>query len=280
MAASTEQRRERILAEVYRHGHVAVKDLAEGVGVSEPTVRRDLRALAREGRIETYYGGASVPRHSDYSFHAKQMRSTEAKALVGRLAAGLIRDGEQVFLDSGTTCYELARQLKPRRGLKIIVNSARLATELDGANLEVILLGGQYRPDRQDTVGPLATATLDQLRGYLCFVGADGVSRDFGLTANDIESADLYRRAIANARETILLVDHTKFASPSLFKIVNFDAVSRVVTDRVPDRDWMDFFDAHSIDVITPGLADAGGPEPNEPAEPASAQPARPGPST
>ena len=125
--------------------------------------------------------------------------------------------------------------LKRKRGLSIIVNSARLALELDAPGMSVILLGGQYRPDRMDTVGPLAIATLDQLRGYLCFIGADGLDMDFGPAAADIESADLNRLAVRNARETVLLVDHTKFAAPSLFKIVDWEPISRVVTDQPPD---------------------------------------------
>ena len=116
----------------------------------------------------------------------------------------------------------------------------------------MILLGGQYRPDRMDTVGPLATATLDQLRGYLCFIGADGLDRDFGPAAADIESADLNRRAVRNARQTVLLVDHTKFAAASLFKIVDWELVSRIVTDRAPTPEWMDFLSARGIQVDYP----------------------------
>jgi DeoR/GlpR family transcriptional regulator of sugar metabolism len=103
-----------------------------------------------------------------------------------------------------------------------------------------------------DTIGPLAMATLDQLRGYLAFIGADGLSREFGLTAGDIDSAHLYRLAIGNARQTTLLADHTKFESPSLFKIVGFEAISRVVTDVQPSVEWMEFFQAKGIQVVYP----------------------------
>lgn len=251
--SSSQHRRQRILTEVFEKRHVNARDLAIDMGVSEATVRRDLKALADEGQLELVYGGAKL-RSADFSFRSKGTRNIESKQIVARLAAEMIADNDQIFVDSGTTCFELSPFLKRKRGLSVIVNSARLALELDTPGLSVILLGGQYRPDRMDCVGPLAINTLDQLRGYVCFIGADGLSMDFGLAAADIESAHLYRRAVNNARETVLLVDHTKFLAPSLFKIVDWESISRVVTDREPSPQWNDFLAARGIAVLFPGL--------------------------
>jgi len=258
---STEQRRDDILAQLYETGHVAVKDLAGRMGISPATVRRDLKALSLAGQVELVYGGARLRRRADYSFRSKARRNVEAKRIVGRLAADLISDNEQMFVDSGSTCFETAAGLKQKHGLCVIVNSARLAVELDAPGLDVILLGGQYRPDRMDTSGPLAMSALAQLRGYVAFIGADGLSMEFGLTASDIESAHIYRLAITNAQESVLLVDHTKFLAPSLFKIVDWDAISRVVTDRLADAEWMEFFEARGIEVVYP---EASGPAETE----------------
>lgn len=252
MNSSSQQRRERILTEVFEKRHVSAKDLAAHMDVSEATVRRDLKTLADDGQIELVYGGATLRRPSDYSFRSKGLRNVAAKRQIGSLAAQLVGDDEQIFLDSGTTCFEMAPFLKRRRGLSIIVNSARLALELEAPGLSVILLGGQYRPDRMDTIGPLATATLDQLRGYVCFISADGLSMDFGPAAADIESASLYRMAVRHAHRTVLLVDHSKFLSPSLFKIIDWDAIQTLVTDQLPPPDWSDFLAARGVNVIHP----------------------------
>ncbi len=252
MRTSTRHRQARILEELYHDGHVSIKALAKLLEVSEATVRRDLRALTHNGNVELIYGGAALLRNSDYSFRSKAMRNIEAKRIIGRLAAALVADGDQVFLDSGTTCFEIVPHLKRKRGLSVVANSERLALELDTPGVKVILLGGQYRPERMDTIGPLAMSTLEQLRGYLAFVGADGLSTDFGLTASDIESAHLYRLAVRNARETVLVVDHSKFEKPSLFRIVGFDVISRIVTDRYPGDDWFDFLSARGIDLVLP----------------------------
>jgi DeoR family fructose operon transcriptional repressor len=250
MSLTASERRERILADLLERRHLAARDFATEVGVSEATIRRDLKLLADEGQVELVYGGATLRRSSDFSFQSKMTRNMPAKQTIGRLAADLIRDEDHVFLDSGTTCSALAPHLRRKRGLLIIVNSARLALEMDAPGISLILLGGQYRVDRMDTVGPLALSALDQLHGYICVVGADGLSMDFGLAATDIESASLYRRAVKNARETILLVDHSKFLAPSLYKIVDWDSVTRVVTEQPPPPAWEEFFNSRGIQVI------------------------------
>lgn len=222
------------------------------MSVSEATVRRDLKLLAEAGQLEVVYGGATLRRPTDPGLRASSPQNIKAKQVIGSLAANLVGDSEQIFLDSGTTCFEMAPFLKRRRQLSIIVNSTRLALELEAPGLSVILLGGQYRSDRMDTVGPLATSTLDQLRGYVCFIGSDGLGMEFGLAAADIENASLYRLAVRHARRTVLLVDHTKFINPSLYKIVDWDSIHALVTDECPSSEWLDFLQSHDIEIIYP----------------------------
>lgn len=252
MGSSAQNRRQHILDEIFGHRSATVVDLATAMGASEATIRRDLKTLSEEGEIDLVYGGAVIRRSSDFSFRSKHQRSPGAKESIGRLAASLVQDGEQIFLDSGTTCFMMAPFLKRKRGLSIITNSARLAIELDAPNTNVILIGGQYRPDRMDCVGPIAAATFDQLRGYICFLGADGLSADFGPSASDVESAHFNRQAVHNSRHAILVADQTKFLSPSLFKIVEWTAISSIVTDTRPDEAWMTFFQTHRITVVFP----------------------------
>jgi DeoR/GlpR family transcriptional regulator of sugar metabolism len=257
MNSTASQRRERILADLSEHGHLAIRDYAVTTGFSEATIRRDLKLLADEGRVEQVYGGATLPRSSDFSFQSKATRNVAAKQIIGRLAADLIHDGDRIFLDSGTTCFALVPHLRRKRGLLIIVNSARLALEFNAPGISLLLLGGQYRVDRMDAVGSLALSSLDQLHGYICVIGADGLSMDFGLAAEDIESASLYRRAVQNARETILLADHSKFFAQSLYKIVDWNAVTRVVTDQSPPPEWNEFFSSRNISVTCATPAEA-----------------------
>lgn len=242
-----------ILEQAANQGHVAVRDLARRMAVSEATVRRDLRALAEQRRLELVYGGATLTRPEDQSFQARAERNREAKRTIGDLAAGLVGDHEMVFIDSGTTCFEMRHGLRSRRGLTGIVNSTRLAVELGKLpESHVLLLAGQFRPERQDTIGPLAANAIDQLRGYVAFIGADGLCPDFGISANEIQTAYLWQHVIRNARETVLLADQTKFEAPSLYRICGFDSVSKVVTDRLPSPEWAETFAREGIEIIVP----------------------------
>jgi len=223
------------------------------MGVSDATVRRDLKALAEEQGLRLVHGGAALPRERDFSFQARQLRATEEKRTIGRLAAELIHDGDRVFFDSGTTCSEVAPYVKKRHDITVLANSARLALELDAAGVQLFLIGGEYRPDRMDTIGPMAVSTLNQVRGYVAFIGADGMSVDFGPSASDLASAHLHRQVVQNASATVLLVDHSKFGNPSLFQIVDWSSIGTVVTDREPSREWTEFFRDRQIRVIFPG---------------------------
>jgi DeoR/GlpR family transcriptional regulator of sugar metabolism len=250
MSHLASDRRSRVLDELIERKQITVAEVAARLGVSEATVRRDLKSLAEDGNAELTHGGARLPRDGDFSFHAKVQRQGEAKAVIGRLAASLVRDDDLVFLDSGTTCAALAGNLGSRRGLRVVLNSPRLAVELKGP--QIILLGGQLRPDRMDTVGPLAHTTLSELRGYVAFIGADGLDMEVGPSASDIDSAHLHRLAVANARETVLLVDHSKFAAASLFRIVDWSRITCLVTDQPPAPAWAEFLAGRGIRVLFP----------------------------
>lgn len=253
MSVAPRTRRDAILEAIRVRGHAAVKDLAAALEVSEATVRRDLRALADSRLIDLVYGGATIRRFVEESVASRSNQNAAAKRVIGRLAAGLVADGDMIYVDSGSTCFEMCTELKRRSNLTVIVNSTRLALEL-GSNPEITLIqiGGHYRPERMDFVGPLAANAIDQLRGYTAFLGADGLSLEFGISATDIHTAYLYQHVIKNARDAVLLVDHTKFQAPSLFRIADLEAVSRIVTDLPPDPAWREALAARGIDLVCP----------------------------
>lgn len=252
MRQTTMDRLAVVLGELRERKHVLVSQLAEKMAVSESTIRRDLRTLARRREVRLVHGGATLPTHVDFSFNAKQTRNTDAKRLIGALAAEIVSDSDHVFLDSGTTCLAMLPHLRSRTGLCLIANSARLALEALPQSATLILLGGQFRTDRMDLVGPIAAATLEELHGYVAFIGADGLSMSVGPSASDPESAHINRLAVRGAREAILLVDHSKFREDSVFRIVDWEHISRVITDRQPTDEWRDFFDAHDVDLVFP----------------------------
>ena len=257
MSQSTIDRRKRIMAQLLDKKQVSVKDLSQVLEVSDATVRRDLKILADEQGLELNHGGASLPRNRDYSYEAKLLRASEAKRVIGRLAAGLVHDGDHIFLDSGTTCSEVVPHIKRLHNITILANSARLALDLNGSSVRMFLIGGEYRPDRMDTVGPMSLTALNTVRGYVAFIGADGVSMEFGPSASDVESAHLNQQVIQNASSTVLLVDHGKLGNASLFQIVDWSRIRAVVTDQSPNAEWIAFFKEKEIEVIYPASSSA-----------------------
>lgn len=252
MTQSIQKRREDILAIAYRKGHVLVKTLAEELDVSEATVRRDLQGLAADGHFELTHGGAKLIFNSDYSFISKSLRNVQEKTTIANIASSLINDGDQVFMDSGTTCFQMTSAVRTKRSLTIILNSIRTAQELRTPGLNVLILGGQYRPDRMDTVGPMAMESLERLRGYRAFFGTDGLSMDFGPTSVDIESAHVLSIVAKNAKENILVTDSSKFDQPSLYKITNFSTISTIITEKKPPERWCSFLKNNNIKIIYP----------------------------
>ena len=253
MSQATTERRKQIMSQLLEHKQVTVKDLATAMEVSDATVRRDLKALADEQGLKLIHGGAALPRERDFSYQARLLRSSGEKKVIGELASKLLRDGDHVFLDSGTTCSELVPFVKRMHDITILANSARLALELDASGVQLFLIGGEYRPDRMDTIGPMAVSTLNQVRGYTAFIGADGLSMDFGPSASDLASAHLHRQVIANALSTVLLADQSKFGGASLFQIVDWSKIATVITDKEPVQEWLDFFNERDIVVVYPG---------------------------
>jgi DeoR/GlpR family transcriptional regulator of sugar metabolism len=252
MTFTIQQRREDILSLAYRSGHVTVRQVSQDLNVSEATVRRDLHSLASEGLLELTHGGASVVRNSDYSFISKSLRNIEAKRVIAEMACDLISDGEQLFIDSGTTCFQMTSFLRSKKSLSVIVNSVRTAQELQAPGVNVLLLGGQYRPDRMDSVGPITFEVLERLRGYRAFLGTDGINKDFGLTSVDIDSAHIFKLAARNARECILLADSSKFDQPSLYKIADFNCISTVITEKKPSPEWQEYLESQNVTIICP----------------------------
>src|SRR5262245_60416721 len=124
MSQATAERRRQIMSQLLEHKQVTVKELAAEMDVSDATVRRDLKALADEQGLRLVHGGAALPRERDFSFQARLMRAVEEKKIIGHLASKLIRDGDHVFLDSGTTCSELVPYAKRLHEITILTNSA------------------------------------------------------------------------------------------------------------------------------------------------------------
>ncbi|WP_106430738.1 DeoR/GlpR family DNA-binding transcription regulator [Streptomyces sp. SA3_actF] len=220
-------------------GRLGVAELAALTGASEMTIRRDLDALARQGVLERYRGGARslVPRGEEEPFAARAREGNEAKLRIAAETAALLADGESVVLDSGTTCVEVARALAGRRltVMPLSLHAVNVLTErYEGGEppaTRLLLAGGEPRPGELALTGPLTESSLAALRFDTAVLGCCGLTAADGLTAYDLADAAVKRAAIASARRVVAVTEGAKLSRTALAHVAPATALHTVVTD-------------------------------------------------
>lgn len=232
-----EERRRLIVGFVEEHGRATVEELAARFGTSAVTIRADLEALAQAAAITRSHGGAlpvGQPSANDTPLNIKETRWHAQKLRIGQAAAQLIRDGETIILDSGSTTVEIARQIRHMKfeSLTVVTNALNIALELTGlSNVRVMMLGGLLRPTSYSLVGPDAEQALSRLSADRLFLGVDGLDPVVGVTTPDPLEASLNALMIRVSRETIAVLDASKLGQRSLSVITPVNKLHQVITD-------------------------------------------------
>lgn len=247
-------RRNGLLHLIQSRRFVTVADVAREVGISEMTVRRDLDALAREGKVQRSHGGA-VPSfqvmETEPSFAARQGVQAAAKRAIAHTAAALVQPRQVIGLDVGSTVAALAAELRDRRGLSVVTNSLQAVMLLAGAAApaDIHLLGGHVRTAEGSVCGQIA---LSQLRDYwldTAFLGAAGVDPT-GLFDFSPEEVEVKRAFVARAAAAVLLCDASKFGRRALVKICGFSSIRVLVSDASPPPEIENVCAAHNVQVL------------------------------
>jgi DeoR family transcriptional regulator, galactitol utilization operon repressor len=230
MSSSFAERKSVILDLLMEESSVSVSELAKRLNVTVVTARADLAALEEEGLLVRTHGGA-VPAQ-----HPKMMERMQAekgiKGAIAKAAAAMIQDGDTVIISAGTTTALIAKYLLGKRGVHIVTNNTLLlAYARTNPQLRVTLVGGEFRPEEEGVVGPMALIALDQFHVSKAFIGIDGASTKQGFTAHFVESADLVRKMAEQADQVVVLSDSGKFGKPGFARILPFDGVDALVTD-------------------------------------------------
>ena len=223
------QRRKEILAAVST-GAMHVSELAESFGVSEMTVRRDLRALASAGKLERVRGGA-VKASTEPPFEKTAVERFEAKDRIGAAAAALVEDGQTVMIDIGGTTLQAARHLHGRE-ITVVTSSLAVYEELmpDPA-IELILPGGIVRRNYRSLVGVIAEDALRKLRADVLFLGTSAVDAELGVWDSTMVEVPIKRAMIAAAESVVLLADAAKFSMAGMVWITDARSLDMIVTD-------------------------------------------------
>jgi DeoR family galactitol utilization operon repressor len=207
-----------------------VSELAKRLDVTVVTARADLAALEEEGLLARTHGGA-IPAHHP-KLMARMQNKKKVKAGLAKEAASMVDDGDTIIVSAGTTTALIAKYLLGKRDVHIVTNNTLLLTYArTNLQLRVTLVGGEFRPEEEGVVGPMALEAIDQFYVSKAFIGIDGASTKQGFTAHFVESADLVRKAADQADQVIVLSDSTKFGKPGFARILPFEKVDTLVTD-------------------------------------------------
>ncbi len=235
------ERLDAIRSHLYTHGFSSIQTLADAVGASLATIRRDLTVLEREGAIDRVHGGARIAEGSsvEMAFQERAKRNLGAKRAIAAAAYDLLTPHATVFLDAGTTVLQLARLIRVNPlPLRIFTNGLAVAQEfLNIPSLEVALLGGQVRSENASTVGPQAEAMLDTLWFDQLFLGVSAVGNDGAIYSVDAAEANLNRAMLTRSAQKFLLADSSKFGTMATYRVAPLTE-TRIVTDAGLTAKW------------------------------------------
>jgi DeoR family transcriptional regulator of aga operon len=227
----------RIVEQISTNGSVGVGDLAEMLGVSAATVRRDLQLLEEQRLLARTHGGAVA--HGvlyELPLRYRSARRQEDKARIAKAAAQRVADGSAIGMTGGTTTTEVARALSDRRQLTVVTNSLNIASELAvRPNLKLVVTGGVARAESYELVGPLAEAALASFNLDVVLVGVDGISVAAGLTTHHDVEAHTNRALIARARRVVVVTDSSKIGQVAFARICDLESVDEVISDTGAD---------------------------------------------
>jgi DeoR/GlpR family transcriptional regulator of sugar metabolism len=230
------ERRELLLARLAADGKVLAKDVAAELGVSEDSIRRDLRDLAAAGLCQRVYGGALPvsPAIADYA--ARTAIAVDGKDRVAALAAGLVRPGSTVILDGGTTSLAVTKALPRDLEATVVTHSPTVAVALlDHPGVEVFLLGGRLFRHSAVTCGAAAAEAAQSISADVFLLGVTGVHPDAGLTTGDADEAAMKRTLARRAADTYVLASAEKLGAASRFTVLPFADIAGVITDAGED---------------------------------------------
>lgn len=229
------RRHTKILEILEAEGSVSIADLAERLGVSLETVRRDVKPLGEAGTIVRVHGAVGLAGQIGEAPFQKRMRENAgAKQAIARAVAAMIRDGDSVMLDTGTTTSFVARELTRRRRLTVVTNSSDIARTLATVNdNRVYMAGGELRSDSGAAFGKSALDFVARFSVTHAIISASAVDTG-GVMDFDLEEAEIARLLLTRAERRVVATDHTKFGRRGLIQVCGFDAITDFVTDRAP----------------------------------------------
>ena len=247
----TEERRDLILERLQRDGKVVAADLSAELAVSPDTVRRDLRELAEAGLLRRVHGGALPAAVGARPYAVRREQAPAAKEAIAGATRRLLRQGQVILLDAGTTTLEVARRLPPDLDATVITNSPPIAVALaEHPTVEVTMLGGALAKDAQAVVGAATVEALHSIRADVLVLGVCSLHPEVGITVMDLEESYVKRAMIENSAEVVAVSSAEKLGSAGPYVVAPLDELTHLVTERAVPRDQLAKYRELGIEVV------------------------------
>ncbi len=247
------KRQSDILQAVRESGSASITDLAARLGVSTETIRRNLKPLIAQGSVLRFHGGIMSPEHmDDPPFQRRMQLNRNGKRQVAALVLGMVRDGDTLILDNGTTATYVAEALTARANLVVVTNSAQIACRLANRNNNrVFMAGGELGGDDAAAFGPGSIEFLKQFEVRCALITVAGINARSELVDFHLFEAEFSRAAMAQAAESWVITDHSKFGREAPVKVCELAQVQKIVTDAAPPEEFAARCAAAGVQLVT-----------------------------
>lgn len=252
MSILSTERRRLILELVNTNNSMKIAQLAERFSTSELTIRRDLDKLDSKGLVKRTFGGAQKLDLEVIDFSSNKISKImeDEKKRIGLAASKLVESPDVVFINSGTTTLFVAKALKNKKGITIVTNSIIIFFELRfSQDIELILLGGTYRPAISAFTGPIAEQSMNNIRAKFAFIGTDGLTSEYGVTSNDFFATPILKNMMRFSEKKYLVTDHTKFGKVGSIKYADITEFDGLFVDEGISPEYLNEYSSKGITI-------------------------------
>ncbi|WP_139997272.1 DeoR/GlpR family DNA-binding transcription regulator [Paenibacillus paridis] len=251
MSTGLNDRQKQIINLLRKDGEVKIAELKDFFSVTDMTLRRDLEKLEQTGLLKRTYGGAILS-SKEVALPERSIVNMDEKEQIGQAAARLIAPGESVFIDSGSTTLQIIRYLPVQAPITVVTNAIHVAAELAEKNISTVVIGGVLVNTTNAMAGTAAIEAISKLAFDKVFLGTTGLSLLHGFSNSNMLEAEIKRISILRAKESYIVMDHTKFGQSALFSYSALEDITAIITDQKPDEKWENALEGAETRVIIP----------------------------
>lgn len=239
---------------IIQNENASIDTLCSLFNVSKNTIRRDISELEKKGIVKKVYGGITInnDKKSTIPFEQREIKNIDEKQKIAELASNLVEDGDIVFIDSGTTTFHMLPYLNDKMNLTIITNNLNIIMKaLPYSNVSILSTGGSVYRKTNSLIGIEAVNFLKHYNISKAFMATTGVSIAKGITNSSSFEYEIKKTVVENSNKVIILADHSKLGEASLKTYCPLESIDYFITDKLPSKDYIDFFKNHNVKLLT-----------------------------